>query len=53
MITKQASPFAQIELAPPDPTIGLTESFNNDPNPKKVNLGVGVIQVVMGVFGKR
>lgn len=40
----QVSPFAQIELAPPDPIIGLTEAFNNDTNPKKVNLGAGVYQ---------
>jgi len=40
----QVSPFAQIELAPPDPIIGLTEAFNNDANPKKVNLGAGVYQ---------
>ncbi|MGH9937562.1 MAG: aromatic amino acid transaminase [Blastocatellia bacterium] len=40
----QASPFAQIELAPPDPIVGLTEAFNNDTNPKKVNLGAGVYQ---------
>jgi len=40
----QASPFAQIELAPPDPIIGLTEAFNNDANPKKVSLGAGVYQ---------
>jgi aromatic-amino-acid transaminase len=44
MITMQSSPFAQIELAPPDPIIGLTEAFNNDANPKKVNLGAGVYQ---------
>ena len=44
MITMQASPFAQIELAPPDPIIGLTEAFNNDANPKKVSLGAGVYQ---------
>jgi aromatic-amino-acid transaminase len=44
MITMQASPFAQIELAPPDPIIGLTEAFNSDTNPKKVNLGAGVYQ---------
>jgi aromatic-amino-acid transaminase len=40
----QVSPFAQIELAPLDPIVGLTETFNNDTNPKKVNLGVGVYQ---------
>jgi aromatic-amino-acid transaminase len=44
----QASPFAQIELAPPDPIIGLTEAFNNDTNPKKVSLGAGVYQDAAG-----
>lgn len=38
------SPFQNIELAPPDPILGLTEAFNADTNPKKVNLGVGVYQ---------
>jgi aromatic-amino-acid transaminase len=42
------SPFAQIEQAPPDPIIGLTEAFNNDTNPAKVNLGVGVYQDAKG-----
>ncbi|MGH9839056.1 MAG: aromatic amino acid transaminase [Blastocatellia bacterium] len=40
----QASPFAQIELGPPDPIFGLTEAFTNDANPKKVNLAAGVYQ---------
>ncbi len=40
----QASHFAQVELAPPDPIIGLTEAFRNDANHKKVNLGAGVYQ---------
>ncbi len=31
-----------IQLAPRDPILGLTEAFNADRNPKKVNLGVGV-----------
>lgn len=44
----QNSPFAQIEQAPPDPIIGLTEAFNNDSNPAKVNLGVGVYQDANG-----
>ena len=44
----QNSPFAHIELAPPDPIIGLTEAFNNDSNPAKVNLGVGVYQDANG-----
>jgi len=38
------SPFADITLAPADPILGLTEQFNADQNPKKVNLGVGVYQ---------
>jgi aromatic-amino-acid transaminase len=38
------SPFSQIEQAPPDPIIGLTEAFNANTNPNKVNLGVGVYQ---------
>ncbi len=38
------SPFAKVEAAPPDPILGLTEAFNADKNPNKVNLGVGVYQ---------
>ncbi len=34
--------FSGIELAPRDPILGLTEAFNADKNPQKVNLGVGV-----------
>ena len=34
--------FAAVEMAPRDPILGLTEQFVADPNPKKVNLGVGV-----------
>jgi aromatic-amino-acid transaminase len=34
--------FAAVELAPRDPILGVTEAFNSDPNPNKVNLGVGV-----------
>ena len=34
--------FAAVEMAPRDPILGLTEQFNADPNPHKVNLGVGV-----------
>jgi aromatic-amino-acid transaminase len=44
MITMATSPFAHIDAAPPDPILGLTEAFNKDPNPSKVNLGVGVYQ---------
>jgi aromatic-amino-acid transaminase len=34
--------FAAIEMAPRDPILGLNEQYNADPNPAKVNLGVGV-----------
>lgn len=44
MITMQTSPFAQIEMGPPDPIFGLTEAFTKDTNPKKVNLAAGVYQ---------
>jgi aromatic-amino-acid transaminase len=37
-----ASLLATVELAPRDPIMGVTEAFNADPNPRKVNLGVGV-----------
>jgi aromatic-amino-acid transaminase len=34
--------FTAVEMAPRDPILGLSEQFNADPNPAKVNLGVGV-----------
>lgn len=37
-----ASLLARVEMAPRDPILGLTEQFNADKNPKKVNLGIGV-----------
>ncbi len=37
-----ASLFASVEMAPRDPILGLNEQFQADPNPSKVNLGVGV-----------
>jgi aromatic-amino-acid transaminase len=37
-----ASLFAQVELAPRDPILGLNEAFNADTRANKVNLGVGV-----------
>jgi aromatic-amino-acid transaminase len=36
------SPLAAVEMAPKDPILGVTETYVADPNPKKVNLGVGV-----------
>ena len=37
-----SSIFERVEMAPRDPILGLTESFNADSRPQKVNLGVGV-----------
>ena len=37
-----ASLFGAVDLAPRDPILGVTEAFANDPNPRKVNLGVGI-----------
>lgn len=34
--------FSAVEMAPRDPILGITEAFNADKNPTKVNLGVGV-----------
>jgi aromatic-amino-acid transaminase len=34
--------FTTVEMAPRDPILGLNEQFGSDPNPNKVNLGVGV-----------
>jgi aromatic-amino-acid transaminase len=34
--------FSAVEMAPRDPILGLNDQFAADPNPNKVNLGVGV-----------
>jgi aromatic-amino-acid transaminase len=34
--------LATVELAPKDPILGVSEAYLADPNPHKVNLGVGV-----------
>ncbi|HXF61530.1 MAG TPA: amino acid aminotransferase [Caldilineaceae bacterium] len=40
--------FEQFSPAPPDAIIGLTEAFRKDPNPRKINLGVGVYKDASG-----
>jgi aspartate/tyrosine/aromatic aminotransferase len=40
--------FKNLEMAPPDPILGLTDAFNEDPNPRKINLGVGVYKDASG-----
>ena len=37
-----SSPLAAVQMAPKDPILGVTETFNADENPGKVNLGVGM-----------
>lgn len=37
-----ASLLANVEMAPKDPILGVTETYVADTNPNKVNLGVGV-----------
>lgn len=37
-----SSLFNAIDMAPRDPILGITEAFNADKNPQKINLGVGV-----------
>jgi len=34
--------FDTLQLAPPDPILGLTEAFKKDPHPHKINLSVGI-----------
>ena len=40
--------FHSLVAAPPDPILGLTEAFKKDPNPNKINLGVGVYKDAQG-----
>ena len=40
--------FDSIQPAPADAILGLTEAFRADPNPKKINLSVGVYQDASG-----
>jgi aspartate/tyrosine/aromatic aminotransferase len=41
--------FDKLDMAPADPILGLTDAYNNDPNPAKINLGVGVYKDETGV----
>ncbi len=40
--------FETLTPAPPDAILGLTTAYNLDPNPKKINLGVGVFKDANG-----
>ncbi len=40
--------FEHIQATPADPIFGLDDAFRNDPNPKKIDLGVGVYKDEQG-----
>ncbi|TWT30278.1 Aspartate aminotransferase [Posidoniimonas corsicana] len=40
--------FESVSAAPPDAILGLTDAYKADPNPDKINLGVGVYQDASG-----
>ena len=40
--------FETLTPAPPDAILGLTVAYNEDPNPNKINLGVGVFKDAEG-----
>ena len=40
--------FENVEMAPADPILGLNSAFQQDDNPNKVNLGVGVFKDEQG-----
>jgi aspartate/tyrosine/aromatic aminotransferase len=41
--------FEHLDTAPPDAILGLNVAFKNDPNPDKINLGVGVYRDETGL----
>ena len=40
--------FENLQMAPPDAILGLTDTFNHDPSPHKINLTVGVYKDAQG-----
>lgn len=40
--------FERLTMAPADPILGLTDAFKKDPNPNKINLGVGLYKDAEG-----
>lgn len=40
--------FESLSMAPPDAILGLGEAFKKDPNPRKINLSVGVFKDAAG-----
>ncbi|CAL4973941.1 unnamed protein product [Urochloa decumbens] len=48
MASQVSSVFAGIAQAPEDPILGVTVAYNKDPNPAKINLGVGAYRTEEG-----
>merc|ERR1719232_628454 len=48
-VEDDGSPFSGFKMAPPDPIVGLTEAYNNDDFPMKVNVGVGAYRCDEGM----
>jgi len=40
--------FEQLKAIPPDPILGLIAAYASDPNPKKIDLGIGVYRDELG-----
>lgn len=40
--------FEHLKILPPDPILGLNQQFQQDSNPQKINLSIGVYQDVKG-----
>lgn len=40
-VSVQASKMAGVEMAPPDPILGVSDAFKKCEHPDKLNLGVG------------
>ena len=42
--------WSHVPMGPPDPIIGVTEAFNRDTNPNKMNVGVGAYRDDSGLL---
>lgn len=47
-VASRVAKWNQIPLAPPDKILGISEAFQKDSNPKKINLGVGAYRDNLG-----
>ncbi|CAH8599029.1 unnamed protein product [Heterobilharzia americana] len=41
VVRRLSSYWSNVKLGPPDAILGITEAYNRDTNPKKINLGAG------------